>query len=246
MGAGEPWYVTAFRSGYRELYPHRDLASARREAAWLVEHAVRGRVLDLCCGFGRHSAAFAELGVDVFGLDLSEELLREAWRDPATAPIAPRLVQGDARALPFRGRAFDAVTVLFSSFGYLGEEGDARMLAEIARVVVPGGLVVLDLMNPARVRARLVPESRTQRGEVLFVERRRLGPGGATVHKDVEARGHGGELRQWSEAVRLYEGAELEAALRRQGLSVAAVHGDFGATPFGPDAPRQLVLARRA
>ena len=40
MSAEEPWYVTAFRGGYREVYPHRDLAAARREAAWLVDRGI--------------------------------------------------------------------------------------------------------------------------------------------------------------------------------------------------------------
>jgi hypothetical protein len=36
----EPWFVEAFRAGYLDVYPHRDVASAREEAAWLVEHGV--------------------------------------------------------------------------------------------------------------------------------------------------------------------------------------------------------------
>lgn len=245
MAGAEPWYVSAFRSGYRELYPHRDLASARREVAWLVEQGFQGRVLDLCCGFGRHTAALAELGARVVGLDLSEELLLQAGRDAETRPIAGRLVQGDARALPFRPSSFDAVAVLFSSFGYFGAVGDARMLAEIARVTAPAGIVVLDLLHPARVRAELVPESRTQRGTALFIERRRLTHGESVVVKDVEVHGPAGLAGSWSEEVRLYELPVLNAILRAHGLEPFAVHGDFDSTLFGPSAARQIVLAKR-
>ena len=70
----EPWFVEAFRSAYLEVYPHRDLEAARREARHLVDLGVRGRVLDLCCGFGRHCSALRELGLEAFGLDLSREL----------------------------------------------------------------------------------------------------------------------------------------------------------------------------
>ena len=252
MSAEEPWYVTAFRGGYREVYPHRALAAARREAAWLVDRGVRGRVLDLCCGFGRHSLALTELGCDVFGLDRSIELLRQAHADPAIRAVAPRLVQGDARVLPFADASFDSVVVLFSSFGYFGRDGDARMLAEIARVLRAGGGAVLDLMNPARVSSALVPHSRTPRDGAIVDERRRIEPGdsdggpSSIVIKDVVIEGAGAAERRWSERVGLYELAALERAARSHGLALRAAHGDFDAVPHSPASPRQIVLLRKA
>ena len=76
-----PWYVEAFRSDYREVYAHRNLAAAREEVRWLVEDVLagaRGVVLDDCCGFGRHGVAMSERGLDVVGIDLSFDLLRGA------------------------------------------------------------------------------------------------------------------------------------------------------------------------
>lgn len=252
MTANEPWYVTAFGGGYRDVYPHRDLAAARREADWLVEHGVQGRVLDLCCGFGRHSLALTERGCAVFGLDLSLDLLRAARADEHTRAIAHRLVRGDARELPFAAGSFDSVVVLFSSFGYFGREGDARMLAEIARVLREGGTAVLDLMNPARVRAALVPHSVAQRGEQVVDERRRIESGGAeggpsaVVVKDVVITGPGGARRGWSERVGLYELEALARALRAHGLEPRSVHGDFDAIPHSAASPRQIVVVRKA
>ncbi|MBI5361840.1 MAG: class I SAM-dependent methyltransferase [Planctomycetes bacterium] len=244
-----PWYVTAFQGGYAELYAHRDFDSARREARWLVEQGVRGRVLDLCCGFGRHALALSELGCDVYGLDLSSELLLQARNDPRTRDLSRRFVRGDARALPFAGASFDTVVVLFSSFGYFGREGDARMLGEIARVVRPGGLVVLDVMNPERVRAALVPHSTSERGGVVLDERRRIESavdGSLTVVKNVEQRFADGRVVRWSERVGLYASAELERLARGHALHPQRTHGDFDATPFSPAAPRQIVFLRRA
>src|SRR5688572_25777829 len=71
------WYEEAFRSDYRCVYAYCDLDAARNEVRFLIQMGVRGCVLDLCCGFGRHSLAMAEQGLDVVGFDFSEELLRE-------------------------------------------------------------------------------------------------------------------------------------------------------------------------
>jgi SAM-dependent methyltransferase len=202
-------------------------------------------VLDLCCGYGRHTLALHELGCDVCGLDLSAELLAQARRTPELAPIRDVLVRGDARVLPFRTASFDSVVVLFSSFGYFEPDGDARMLDEIVRVLAPAGRVVLDLMNPARVRAGLVPHSRTQRGALAIDERRRLEAGGTRVVKEVEVVDADGRARRWVERVHLYDPPAIESLLASRGLRRRASHGDFDGAPLSADSPRQLVLAER-
>jgi SAM-dependent methyltransferase len=243
LGAQKPWYDTAFEAGYLELYPYRDLAAARAEVAGLVARGVGaggGRVLDLGCGFGRHLQALRERGLDALGLDRSRELLA-----CADASLRGRLVRGDFRALPFHGQAFASVLMLFSSFGYFEDGENARTLAEVARVLAPGGLAVLDLMNPACVRATLVPESRTQRGSLEILERRRLECGGERVVKDVCVRAADGRERRWCEDVRLYEARELEPLLASAGLALLRSEGDFDGRLFEPGSARQIVWARR-
>lgn len=247
MSDDVPWYVSAFGADYLEVYPHRDLDSARREVAGLVALApLSGRVLDLCCGFGRHTLALVERDVDVFGVDLSADLLDRATLLPGGERLRGRLVRADARAVPFADGAFDGLVNLFSSFGYFGEEGDARVLAEIARLLRPGGHALLDLMNPARIRAGLVPRSETRRGRALLHEVRSLADGGRRVVKEVTLELPGSAPRRWREDVRLYEHEELVAAAARSGLAPEGVWGDFDGAPFGPDAPRQVVLLARA
>jgi SAM-dependent methyltransferase len=239
MDATRPWYDSAFERGYLELYPHRDLSAARAEIAGLVARGVGGRVLDLGCGFGRHLRALREHGLAALGLDRSTELLRHA-----DASLAGRLVRGDFRALPFRAQHFDAVLMLFSSFGYFEDGENARTLGELARVLAPGGLALLDVMNPTRIRATLVPESFTRRGALEIHERRRLERGGTRVVKEVRLVAEGGAERSWREDVRLYEPDELASLLAAAGLRALRTEGDFDGRAFGPDAPRQIIWAR--
>jgi SAM-dependent methyltransferase len=241
-----PWYERAFRSDYRLVYAHRDLESARREVAWLVGLGLEGRVLDLCCGFGRHALALSESGLDVVGVDLSMELLRGARDLPGWGEhLAGRLVRADAGAVPFSSGSFDGVVVLFSSFGYFGEEGDGRMADEIARVLRPRGRAVLDLMNPDAVIAGLVPHSRREGDGFVLEEWRSLDEGARRVRKDVELRLADGEVRRWREDVRMYREGEVLELLSQRGLAVEALYGDFGEVPFAPSAPRMIVQARK-
>jgi SAM-dependent methyltransferase len=242
----EPWYVTAFGGDYRTVYPLRDLESARREIAWAHGAGIRGRALDLCCGFGRHTLALRELGVEVFGLDLSPELLGDADRLGGEASISGRLVRGDVRCLPFGAESFDSIVNLFSSFGYFTDEGDRGVLAEIARVLRPGGVCLFDLMLPERIRAQLVPESRRETDAGLLIERRSLEEEGRRVVKRVSLQAPSEDLLEWREDVRLYEPDEFAALLVNAGLEITGRFGGLAGEAFDEGAVRQVVLARRS
>jgi len=236
----EPWFVEAFRADYLDVYPHRDLSSAREEVRYLGERGVSGRVLDLCCGSGRHCLALLERGVDAFGIDLSFDLLRRAHG------LSGRILCGDARAIPCVDGGFDAVVSLFSSFGYFGAEGDRKVLQEASRVLKSRGLLVIDLLNPARVRAGLVPNSEVFRAGLRIEERRSLADDGRRVVKEVRVRAEDGSTRTWREDVRLYEVPDLVAILPGTGLGLLHAHGDLDGSPWSADSPRQILWLRRS
>src|SRR6266568_3061685 len=91
-------------------------------------------VLDACCGTGDLAVAAARVGGRVTGLDFSEAMLERARRK------APDLdwVRGDLLQLPFAAASFDAATV---GFGVRNVDDLARALAELRRVLRPGGRV---------------------------------------------------------------------------------------------------------
>ncbi|CAN5624692.1 class I SAM-dependent methyltransferase [soil metagenome] len=246
-----PWYRSWFGEEYLHLYPHRDQEEADEAVELLVRQlegsSARGsvgrgrRVLDLGCGGGRHLRALAEAELRPVGMDLSLPLLREARK---TAPGCPR-VRGDMRYLPFAEGSFDIVTSFFTSFGYFEADAeDRRVVAEMERVLVPGGWILLDFLNAERVRATLEPrDERTVDGKRV-TQHRQLVDGGRRVEKRIRIRGKGVE-EDFVERVRLYDAVELEVLLDTVGLRVEARFGDYGGGPPGPTAPREILLARR-
>jgi demethylmenaquinone methyltransferase/2-methoxy-6-polyprenyl-1,4-benzoquinol methylase len=105
-------------------------------------------VLDACCGTGDLAIAGARAGGRVVGLDFSQAMLERARRK------APQLewLEGDVLSLPFAAASFDAATV---GFGVRNVEDLARALAELRRVLRPGGrLGILEITRP---RGALAP-----------------------------------------------------------------------------------------
>lgn len=239
------WFVAAFRERYLEVYPHRDLPSARDEVAGLV--AMRGsalafgRTLDLGCGFGRHSLALAERGVRVVGMDLSADLLANRGILQGVERIEGRLARADMRTLPITSGRLDTVLCLFSSFGYFDDRGNQAVLEELRRVLVPGGRVLLDIMNPRRIRSSLVPRSERPVGDGRLIEVRSLSEDRSRVRKHVTLVAPDGRREEWHEDVRMYEPDELDALALAAGFRHRARYGDFDSSSFDDAAPRQLV-----
>jgi SAM-dependent methyltransferase len=151
------WWQTFFDDQYLKLYG--EVLPAER-----TEREVKGvlgilglpqgaKVLDLCCGQGRHSIRLAQTGLRVTGLDLSPHLLAVARRDAEVAGVKLTLVEGDMRQIPFRG-TFDAIVNLFTAFGYFDTDAEnAKVLRCVARALKPGGQFLIELPNVYFTRA---------------------------------------------------------------------------------------------
>jgi SAM-dependent methyltransferase len=124
----EPWYEHLYAVLHRIL----------RAALAPPPDRPRPRALDAGCGTGFQTALLAELGYRAHGVDLSAGLLRVARRKLGAAPLAV----AELAALPYPHASFDAVACCGSTLSFV--EDPARALAEIGRVLRPGGRLLLE------------------------------------------------------------------------------------------------------
>ncbi len=121
--------------------------TAWREAMWRGVPESARHVLDLCTGSGVSLAGLRRPGRTLVGVDVSLAMLQVAGREHAGGGWAPRFACADGFHLPLRAGVLDAVTV---AFGIRNLRPRREALAEIARVLVSGGrLVVLEAAAPA-------------------------------------------------------------------------------------------------
>ena len=116
----------------------------RERAVELARVGPGSRALDVATGTGDLALALRGAGADVVGCDFSEEMLEHARRKAPGVPFE----WADALDLPYEDDSFDAATV---GFGARNFSDLAKGLSEMARVVKPGGrVVVLEITTPQK------------------------------------------------------------------------------------------------
>lgn len=213
MGWYKDWFGTRY---YALLYGHRDEGDAQ---AWVDMVLSRwglpsgGRVLDMACGRGRHAKWFHACGMEVTGIDISEESIDQARaRHPG-----PSFMVHDMRR-PFADGYFDAAVCLFNSLGYFEEaEDDKAVLRTAYQALRPGGRFVIDLMNMPRVLSGLVPEEQVEREGVCFRIRRTLE--GEVIVKRIEVEDAGKRLL-FEERVRVLRPRTMDELVKDAGFRI--------------------------
>lgn len=237
------WYETSFGEDYLIVYRHRDFGGARHEVERMIQWLglpKGAKVLDLCCGMGRHSLALSQAGYEVTGVDLSEVLLREARSQAGAEKVT--WIRSDMRELPLAG-GFDAVVNLFTSFGYFEEdEEQVRVLKEVFRMLKPGGRFIIDFLNPAYVSSHLVPHSVREDGDTLIDESRRIEDGYVKKEIRLTSRHSGGPARKYQERVKLYTLEDFRSLIGAAGLKLEAVHGSYDEASYDPETSCRMIF----
>jgi SAM-dependent methyltransferase len=225
---------------------HQDVADAQALAAVRLAGVADGAdVLDVPCGYGRHSVPLARAGYRVTGVDRSEALLAEAHRR-AGGERWPKFVRTDYRELPFADASFDAALNLFTSLGYLGDEDDTRVLAEIARVLRPGARLVIEILDRDALVLRFQESDWHLLGEGrLLLEQRTFDAAAGIVQTTQTLIDSDGTRDARPYSVRVYTATELLAMVARAGFADARCHGDLEGGPF-TTASRLVIVAVKA
>lgn len=105
------------------------------------------RVLDLCCGYGRHALKLTERGYKVTGLDRDKFAIAEARRRAANAGQEIAYLIDDMRRVGELASEFDGVINMWQSFSYFDTETNKDILCQIHRKLALGGRFIVDMYN---------------------------------------------------------------------------------------------------
>jgi ubiquinone/menaquinone biosynthesis C-methylase UbiE len=200
-------------------------------------------VLDAPCGHGRISNLLAAEGFEVVGVDVTHSFVERAKTDADQLGLAVDYLQGDLRKLPITGPV-DAVICWFTSFGYFDDDDNGRVLAEFARVLKPGGKLLIETLHHDGFVRGFVGDPAaivTERGDDSMTDVSTFDPITGRVETSRTVR-RDGEVRRSNHAVRLPTVPELDSWLGNSGF-VERTYSDRGGRPLALDSRRLVAIA---
>ncbi|MGA2326476.1 MAG: methyltransferase domain-containing protein [Bryobacteraceae bacterium] len=214
-------------------------------ATGLLGLGAGARVLDLCCGLGRHSLELARWGCEVTGVDRTALYLGRARELAAAENLPIEFIQADMRAFRREG-AFDGAISLFTSFGYFeNPDEDLQVLRNLHASLRPGGRLAMQMAGKEVLARCFAPKDWIEYpdGSYFLVEREVAASWSGIHNRWIVIRG--AERKVFDFTHRIYSAAELKGVLGEAGFSAVDVLGDLDGRPYDREAKCLVAVAAK-
>ncbi len=207
----------------------------------LLELVPDAKILDLCCGPGRHSLAFARNGFKVTGVDRTTKFLNKLRQQAAKEDLQVELVQDDMRTFS-RQDEFDVAIMMYTVLGYFQNEQDNfQVIKNVFHSLKRGGAVLIELMGKEIVQR--IYQSRDWQeidGTYLLEEREVNEDWSRMFNRRIIIQE--GKTRTFEFSLRMYSADELKTMLVTAGFSNVTVYGNLNGDPYDEKARRLVIV----
>lgn len=139
-----------------------DLASRRKATIdstvdWILAHAQQKQlnILDLGCAPGLYTEKLAQKGHKVTGVDFSANSIAYAKKEAQKKNLDITYLQENYLQLDLGENTFDLLILIFTDFGALLPNEREQLLANIQKVLKPGGVFIFDVLNDKNMKAKI-------------------------------------------------------------------------------------------
>jgi SAM-dependent methyltransferase len=205
-------------------------------------------VLELACGTGRILIPLVEKGIDIYGLDISPEMLETCHKKAKERNISVNADQGDMRHFEFDSQ-FNLIFVAANSFQHLAELKDIQACFDsIKKNLAPGGKFIFDVLNPYIPLLAHNPNKQIMVGsyeDYVLTMDFRYDVASQTnfinwnfLHRPTN------NFKSLSFQLRQFFPQELDALLEFNGFQIENKFGDYDESAFTGSSPKQVIVAK--
>ena len=203
------------------------------------------KILDLCCGVGRHSLEFARRGYTVVGIDTTQIYLDHAERDADKENLQIEFICEDMRSFKYEN-SFDIIINMSSSFGFFEDNNDQMLVLDnIYSSLKQEGYVLFDMAGKELITRDFVPRvwKSGEYGYVLYEDIpvddwSKMKHHWTHISKD-------GVVKTWESTSYIYSAEELKMMLNGTGFKNIQVLGDLKGSEYDHKAQRLVAIGRK-
>lgn len=240
-----PWYEHWFDTSlYEKIYASRDDEDAEDLLTMVLPHIQNcDHLADLGCGRGRHSINLALRGFKIDGYDLSPRAIRKASEKASSLHLknAQFFVHDMLKPL---GKSYDGLVNFFTSFGYFEQEAQHhQVIANMVAAVSGSGIIIIDFLNPEKVKQSLKPEDEGSWEDGYYKIKRYEKDG--FVQKDLMITDTTSNVEHtFHEQVALLPKDWFENAFDQHAYSIKTCYGDYFGNEYDRNnSPRMIMIA---
>ena len=198
------------------------------------------RILDLCCGTGRHSLALARQGFDLVGVDRTPSFIERARELAEEENLKVEFVVGDMREY-CQPNNFGIVMNLFGSFGYFEDPNDdLQVVKNMYASLCSGGKFLIETMGKEILARGFQERDWSEEGDTLVLAERNIHQNWSRVRtRWIVIKGS--QRVEHTVSVRSYSAVELSSLLSDCGFTNVQVYGDLEGLDYDQGAKRLVV-----
>ena len=249
MSNQDPWYSQDAFWEFLEpvLFNQQRLSSTREEVdklEKLLQIERPARILDLCCGIGRHSLEFSRRAYDVTGVDRTMAYIEKARLEAEKLNLNANFVLGDMREY-CAPNSFDVVINMFGSFGYFENPDDnQKVVINMFKSLRAGGQFLIETAGKEIVARNFLEKDWSEEGDLLILSERKVGQNwGRIENRWIVIRGT--KRAEYKFSVRSYSAVELSSLLLDCGFPKVQVYGSLDGTEYDQTAQRLVVVGQK-
>jgi len=203
-----------------------------------------GRLLDIGCGFGRHSIELGRRGYAVTGIDPSAAMITAAQKRADAANVTAHFQQ--ARGEQFTSAAqFDGAICLFTSLGQMGPDGDnSGLVQRVYDALDVDGLFMIEVLQRETAVSQLRPSDKFGDGERYTAVTRHYSPTDQTITETFTLVTPQ-DTRTYTLCYQLYSRPELQTLLTAAGFTIQATFSDYTGSPLTDADAIMIIIGKK-
>ena len=226
---------------YHILYKNRD----KKEAEFFINNLIKklkikkkSKILDLACGVGRHSFYLNKKGMNVIGIDNSENNIKKAKKfENKFLKFKKKEMTEDY------GQEFDFIFNLFTSFGYINEKHNLNTFKSINNSLINHGILVIDYLNVFKLKEELVEKETKKIGNIIFNIKRSFKDN--FIVKKIKIKDNN-KIFYFEERVMELTKNDFQYYLKKFDFEILDVYGNYNLEKYHKNSERLIMIIKKS